>query len=323
MIVQSAKESSRGTSTLPTVIAEHAAHRPDAIALVCGERETNYATLHRASCQIAHTLLAEGLKSGDRIGYLGRDSERFYELLIGAANTSVVLVPINWRLTVSEISHILEDSGLQLLFVDASCESVAENAVRELPWDIRLMRIDRGGAAGAGYAERNAVQRDTPPDHPDSPLDPLLQMYTSGDDWQVQGRRHRPAEPVRCSQRPARIGVEMARGTGGRCIARPHPRLPHRRIGLGGTGSHRRHYHRHTARVHPRPSAGGDPHPRHHGDLRGTGHAGAHPSRTRRGRRGFRKAPPDRLRRFSHSRGHASAMHGEVRLRFSAVLRDD
>ncbi|MET0992630.1 MAG: long-chain-fatty-acid--CoA ligase [Mycobacterium sp.] len=187
MIVQTAKESSRGTSTLPTVIAEHAAHRPDAIALVCGERETNYATLHRASCQIAHTLLAEGLKSGDRIGYLGRDSERFYELLIGAANTSVVLVPINWRLTVSEISHILEDSGLQLLFVDASCESVAENAVRELPWDIRLMRIDRGGAAGAGYAERNAFQRDTPPDHPDSPLDPLLQMYTSGTTGKSKG----------------------------------------------------------------------------------------------------------------------------------------
>jgi acyl-CoA synthetase (AMP-forming)/AMP-acid ligase II len=180
MISQTATDSSRGTSTLPAAIEEHAVHRPDAVALVCGARETSYATLHRASCRVAHALLAEGLKSGDRIGYLGRDSERFYELLIAAANTSVVLVPINWRLTVSEISQILEDSGLQLLFVDASCESVAEIAVRKLPRDIRLLRVDRDGQAIAGYAEWNAVQPDTPPDHAHSPLDPLLQIYTSG-----------------------------------------------------------------------------------------------------------------------------------------------
>ncbi|MFX0575409.1 long-chain-fatty-acid--CoA ligase [Nocardia nepalensis] len=182
---QSTMESS--TIGLPTVIGEHALHRPDAVALICGEQETTYAALHRNSCQVANALLAEGLAAGDRIGYLGHDSERFYELVIAAAHTGIVLVPINWRLTVAEIAHVLADSGCKLLFVDAGREAAAQSALSEVSAEVALRRIDRDGVAGAEFAKWHADQPDSPPVSQVSRFDPLLQMYTSGTTGKSKG----------------------------------------------------------------------------------------------------------------------------------------
>src|SRR4051794_1620445 len=93
------------------IIREQANRRPSATAIVCGERRIDYATLHRASSRIANALLAAGVCRGDRIAYIGPDSECIYQLLIAAAKTGAVLIPINWRLAPTEIAHILRDSG--------------------------------------------------------------------------------------------------------------------------------------------------------------------------------------------------------------------
>ncbi|MFD0363629.1 long-chain-fatty-acid--CoA ligase [Nocardia sp. GCM10030253] len=187
MIMQSTTETSPGTIGLPTVIGEHAAHRPDAVALVCGDRVTSYATLHRISRQVANALLAEKLRPGDRIGYLGRDSELFYALLIAAAGTGIVLVPINWRLTAAELTHILGDSGARLLFVDAGSAADADGALARLPGEITVLGMDRDGVAGAGFAEWHAGQPDSAPEFEASRLNPLLQMYTSGTTGKSKG----------------------------------------------------------------------------------------------------------------------------------------
>lgn len=166
--------------TLVDVVRQHAARRPDTTAMVCEGRRIDYAALHRVSNQVAHGIQAAGLRPGDRIAYLGKESEHYYELLFGAAKSGTVLVPINWRLAADEVEHVLRDSGTAMLFVDTDAKAVADRLAPELPALAHVLELDQPGAPGAGftawvasYPDANLLARVTPDT-------PVAQMYTSG-----------------------------------------------------------------------------------------------------------------------------------------------
>ena len=156
------------------VIREQASRRPNAIAIMCGENTVDYATLHRISSRVANALLAAGVRPGDRIAYIGRDSESIYELLIGAAKSGAVLIPINWRLAATEIAHILRDSGCSLLFVDSDAEAVVARAQSENGTSVNLVRMGAFDDWLRDHADTDPhgveIGRD----------DPFIQLYTSG-----------------------------------------------------------------------------------------------------------------------------------------------
>ncbi|MGH3875473.1 MAG: fatty acid--CoA ligase [Actinophytocola sp.] len=166
--------------TLVDVVRHHATRQPDAVAMICEGRRVDYAALHRVSNQVAHGLQAAGLRPGDRIAYLGKESEHYYELLFGSAKSGVVLVPINWRLAPEEVEHILRDSGTALLFVDADAEATAARLAPELPRLSQVLPLDQPGAPGAGFADWVARQPDVDVLSRVRPDTPLAQMYTSG-----------------------------------------------------------------------------------------------------------------------------------------------
>jgi long-chain acyl-CoA synthetase len=166
--------------TLVDVVRLHASRRPDTVAMICEGRRVDYAGLHRVTNRIAHGIQAAGARPGDRIAYLGKESEHFYELLFGAAKSGTVLVPINWRLAAAEVEHILRDSGAVLLFVDTEAEPTATRLAPELPKLTTTVRLDEQGRHGAGFTSWVAT-------HPDvnvltrvTPDTPVVQMYTSG-----------------------------------------------------------------------------------------------------------------------------------------------
>ncbi|WP_067464453.1 long-chain-fatty-acid--CoA ligase [Nocardia amamiensis] len=175
------------TVGLASVIAEHKARRPDAVALICGEREITYSTLHRVACRAANAILAAGLEPSARIGYLGLDSARYYQLLVAAAHTGVVLVPINRRLTMNEIAYVLDDSDCSLLFADSAHETVARQAVRGSAADTRLLLLDGDGTPGSDFAAWCAPFSEHCPESVVPQHDPILQLYTSGTTGQPKG----------------------------------------------------------------------------------------------------------------------------------------
>ncbi|WP_024801104.1 long-chain-fatty-acid--CoA ligase [Nocardia sp. BMG51109] len=159
---------------------QHAESRPDDIALVCGDRSIGYAALQQSSARAANALLAAGLGAGDRIAYIGRDSEHLYELLIAAAETATVLIPVNRLLTADELAHILLDSGCRLLFVDAATESVVVQAQERAGTRIDVVHTDIPGRPGGGFTDWLDGHPTTDPNIAVGPDDPLIQMYTSG-----------------------------------------------------------------------------------------------------------------------------------------------
>ncbi len=100
-----------------------AARRPDAEALVCGSRRQTYGGLLRRVAQLATVLREAGLRTGDRAAMLSRNSDRYVEFYFGAIWAGGIMVPLNQRLSESELLYLFDDCLPKvLLFDDDSAE---------------------------------------------------------------------------------------------------------------------------------------------------------------------------------------------------------
>ncbi|MFI9175878.1 fatty acid--CoA ligase [Streptomyces lincolnensis] len=167
--------------TLVQTTTFHAQHQPTTPAVLCEGRTLTYEQLHRESNRIANALQAAGLTPGDRVAYLGKESEHYYEILFGCAKSGTVLVPVNWRLTAPEVSHILEDSGTRLLFLEDEFAPIVEKAPTAPPETV----VTLGEPFAAWKASHSDSDRDGDTDSDPKPYDvtpdtPVAQLYTSG-----------------------------------------------------------------------------------------------------------------------------------------------
>ena len=80
-------------------------------------RETSYRTLDELSNQVANGLVAAGVRPASRIAILDKNSDIFFQILLGAAKVRAVLVPINARLAPPEIAFAINDAQTEILFV--------------------------------------------------------------------------------------------------------------------------------------------------------------------------------------------------------------
>ena len=103
--------------TIAEIPRRYAVRTPDAIALSFEGRETSYRALDEFSNQVANGLLATGVRLASRIAILDRNSDTFFQILLGAAKARAVLVPINARLAPPEIAFAINDAQAEVLFV--------------------------------------------------------------------------------------------------------------------------------------------------------------------------------------------------------------
>jgi acyl-CoA synthetase (AMP-forming)/AMP-acid ligase II len=161
---------------IPRVQAEM---RGERTAITIEDRTLSYAELDARARQVAGLLQAAGARPGERIAWLGRSTDAFFEVSFGAALARVCLAPINSRLAVPEIAFILKDSAADLFFVTPEFFDCAE-AVTALV-DRPIRRIGVGGAR-AGFESFQALREAAPPPRLEPPAlaDDVLQLYTSG-----------------------------------------------------------------------------------------------------------------------------------------------
>ncbi|MDT7740821.1 MAG: hypothetical protein QOK09_4190, partial [Mycobacterium sp.] len=147
---------------LHEMVAATARRSPHAIAISFADDELTYAELDRRAEQAAGLLITAGAKPGDRIAWLGRSHEAFFEIFFGAARARVCLAPINARLAVPEIAFILKDSGADLFFVTPSFFEAAQAVVSLVDRPIRLIGV---GADCEGFDSYETL-RDAAPAAP-------------------------------------------------------------------------------------------------------------------------------------------------------------
>jgi len=168
------------TVTLDDLFQRQVAARGDKIALRFEGDDVSYKELSRRATQLGHGLEDLGVKPGDRIAYLGKNSLAYVEYFLGAIKAHAVTVPINWRLAEPEVRYVLENSGARILLVEASFEALADKIALGLP------RLVTGGREDTFGAWRDRQSADDLPLCTD-PDEPALQLYTSGTTGRPKG----------------------------------------------------------------------------------------------------------------------------------------
>jgi long-chain acyl-CoA synthetase len=83
---------------------------PEQTALASVERRSTFCELHDRVGRIAAALMKRGFEAGDRLAILLPNGPEYLELVHACAWLGVVVVPLNIRLSATEIDHILSDA---------------------------------------------------------------------------------------------------------------------------------------------------------------------------------------------------------------------
>lgn len=157
--------------------ARWATYSPQAIAFTDGDtgEELSYGDLNRRGNHLAqHLLSVIGLRHGDRIAIVAENNLAYPLLFVAAQKAGFILVPVNYRLSVPEMSFILKDANPSLLIVEEQFTGLAGEAAKlsELnPKEWPLSEVFTVAAKEIEVKQPLPVIAET---------DPVFILYTSG-----------------------------------------------------------------------------------------------------------------------------------------------
>src|SRR6202140_4223300 len=106
------------------------ARDPGALAIVDGDVRLSYAQWHRRISALGAGFDAIGLKAGDHLVTALTNRWEATSLHWACQFTGIIIAPVNWRSTASEIDFYLEDAEAKaLVYEDASAAAVAGSAL--------------------------------------------------------------------------------------------------------------------------------------------------------------------------------------------------
>ena len=99
----------------------------DAIGVVSGDREFTYKVFGERCERLAAALRDAGVRPGDRVAFLSFNGHALIEGYYGVPMVGGIVMPLNVRLTASELSVMLQHSGARLLFYEPEFEPIANS----------------------------------------------------------------------------------------------------------------------------------------------------------------------------------------------------
>ncbi len=158
--------------TFDEILRFWAMERPSGLALEQEGRTIGYGELDLATRRIIGLFNKRGVAKGDRIAWLGKNSDLYCMLYLAAARMGAVMVPVGWRLAPPEIAYILGDTGAKLVFAEDAFEEVAVSVVHGMDAKPEII--------GEGAARSVIASHDIGEFEPVGADEPILQLYTSG-----------------------------------------------------------------------------------------------------------------------------------------------
>ncbi|MEL6874831.1 MAG: long-chain-fatty-acid--CoA ligase [Pseudomonadota bacterium] len=159
-------------------IAFWAEQNPDNIALDDPAGVLTYAELDRIVTDYAKAMTGAGLKKGDRVCWLGKNSGLYFTLFAAASRAGLVIAPIGWRLAAPEVAYVLKDTQAPLLICEPEFADTAQKAAAEAG---TVKTILAAGEADGLQALDEWLVKTTPGDLPETDTsEGVLQLYTSG-----------------------------------------------------------------------------------------------------------------------------------------------
>jgi long-chain acyl-CoA synthetase len=120
---------------------------PDARALASHEKSFSFRELHDHVANIAGALTEHGFRAGDRLGVLLPNETDYLELIYACAWLGVIIVPLNTRLSATEIDHILSDASPRGLIRHSTLAAPTVQPPQELVLDKQPLNIANNNSA--------------------------------------------------------------------------------------------------------------------------------------------------------------------------------
>jgi long-chain acyl-CoA synthetase len=141
-------------------------------------RTLTFAEVKRQVERLAAGLAAQGLRQGERIGVLGKNSLEYFLLYGAAAALGAILLPVNWRLSAEEVLFNLNDATPRFLFADTEYQEMIASARDRLPSVTRRFNLKTGDGGFDEFAGLlSAATAFTPAEVADS--DGLVIIHTA------------------------------------------------------------------------------------------------------------------------------------------------
>lgn len=144
------------------------------------DRETTFKELDLLSNKVANGIVAEGCKKDARVAYLGKNSDYFFEVLLGTIKSATVAVGVNWRLAPPEVLYVINDSKSEIVFVSEDFYPVIDQIKDDLETVKKIIAVDDKHSEHEGYLS----WRDSKPESEiiieTNMDDDVIQLYTSG-----------------------------------------------------------------------------------------------------------------------------------------------
>ena len=157
-------------------ITSHANFTPDKTAVLFEGKSLTYGEFAEQIGKAASFLKSSDVAQGDRVAYLGLNRPEMLVLLFACAKLGAILVPLNWRLTPTELSCIVEDASASILFYDNHFSSDDYQSVSKASLNCQAIDIKE---LTNGPAEDPVNQG--------ALNDPVLIVYTSGTTGKPKG----------------------------------------------------------------------------------------------------------------------------------------
>jgi acyl-CoA synthetase (AMP-forming)/AMP-acid ligase II len=175
---------SREVGNVPDVARFWAGRSPTNVALISDTGTISYGALNQTSNRLANCMLGTGIKPGSHVGYLGMNSDSFFDAWFGAGKIGSAFAPFNWRLAPPELVEIIDDAAPAIIFVELGFREKMEaiQARTSVPYEVIYFDGREGGLekwiGGASSSDPNL---------PVGASDPALLAYTSGTTGRPKG----------------------------------------------------------------------------------------------------------------------------------------
>jgi amino acid adenylation domain-containing protein len=119
------------TDRLQDYLTRSAERSPEATALVLGDEVMTYGELEVAANRLAHALVEQGCKPGDRVGVLAAKTPWTIAALIAVLRAGGVYVPVDSASPAARVARIVRAAEPTLLLADATATALVDGLVEE------------------------------------------------------------------------------------------------------------------------------------------------------------------------------------------------
>ena len=153
--------------TIDSLIAGSAVARPDAAAIIDGDRYCSFAALDDHVTAAAGMLAAAGAGAGDRVLIVAENSLVTAVFIFASLRAGAIAVPVNARMTAPELAKVIDHAAPRVVIYTSGCSAEAQaHAGDATPQDL-------------GFGAFHMAERDPGPVDADTD-DVAVILYTTG-----------------------------------------------------------------------------------------------------------------------------------------------